>query len=157
MGQTLLDNQNSGAEDGHLPRIVRLEIQMDHVTVVLNQLQRRQEELHAATMTRFDELRDRIDRVQLETQKRFEQSRLEAQQRFDQTQQRFDQMHQEALRRYDVATERMVHFERYVIDRLDRHDHNTTNRIDKLTYWIAGLALTNLATVVGMFIRLSGH
>jgi hypothetical protein len=72
MNQTSLDSQSGNTQDGHLARIVRLETQMDNVTTVLVNLQRTQEQHYQYTLTRFDDLRDRVDKVHLHTLERLE-------------------------------------------------------------------------------------
>lgn len=72
MNPTSLDTQSGRPQDDHLARIVRLETNMDNVTSVLINLQRTQEQHFQYTLTRFDDLRDRIDQVQLHTLERIE-------------------------------------------------------------------------------------
>lgn len=61
MNPTSLDKQSGAADDGHIVRIVRLETQMDNVSIALTSLQRTVEQNHRESMTRFDDMRDRMD------------------------------------------------------------------------------------------------
>ncbi|MRW85025.1 hypothetical protein GJ698_13135 [Pseudoduganella sp. FT26W] len=143
MNSTSLDNQSSGIQDGHLVRIVRLETNMDNVTSILASLQRTEETHHQEMLMRFDELRDRIDDGRREAQARLEQARQEARIRLEQSEARYDQARQAALvARMDLHDQQAV-----------MRDQNLTNRIDKLTFWMAGLMITNVLTIAGLILR----
>ena len=68
MNPSSLDTQSGSTQDDHLARIVRLETNMDNVTTVLVNLQRTQEQHFQYTLTRLDDLRDRIDQVYVNSQ-----------------------------------------------------------------------------------------
>lgn len=41
-------------------------------------------------------------------------------------------------------------------DRLDKRIDHLGNRIDRLVFWVAGLTAANLATMVGLLLRVAG-
>ena len=96
MNPSSLDTQSGSTQDDHLARIVRLETNMDNVTTVLVNLQRTQEQHFQYTLTRLDELRDRIDQAHANTQG--EMNRL---------QDRIDQVHLHALERIERLQDRI--------------------------------------------------
>lgn len=134
MNQTSLDNPGGAADDGHIARIVRLETQMDNVTSALLSLQRAQEAQHQAMMAEFASLRDRIDDVRKETMARIDQSAATTTERFERVTERQDRR----------------------IDHLEQRIDHLSNRIDRLVFWMAGLMITNVVTVVGLILRVAG-
>ncbi|NYE62844.1 hypothetical protein FHW58_004066 [Duganella sp. 1224] len=139
MNPTSLDNHSGGGHDGHLARIVRLETDMNNVTGVLAALQRTQEQHFQYTLTRFDDLRDRIDQLYVNTQgqisglqSRIDQVYINTQGQISALQSRIDQVHLHTLERIERLQ-----------DRMDRH-----------TLWLIGLMLANITAIAGVYARM---
>ncbi|MYN27663.1 hypothetical protein [Duganella levis] len=181
MNQTSLDNPGGAADDGHIARIVRLETQMDNVTSALVSLQRAQEAHHQAMLAGFESLRDKLDELREDTNvrfdattQRFNRSLTETTERFDrslaETAERFDRSQAEAAARFERSQAAAVErFERSIdrqdkridylgnrIDHLESRIDYLSHRIDRLVYWMAGLMITNVVTVVGLLLRATG-
>ncbi|MYM33050.1 hypothetical protein GTP38_01640 [Duganella sp. FT94W] len=137
MNPSALDKPGGAADDDHIVRIVRLETQMDHVTGALLDLRRAQENLqrtqeahHQAMLAGFASLHDKLDDVQRYLIDRQDRVAERLDKRIDQVDNRIDQVNK----------------------RIDQ----VNNRIDRLVYWVAGLTITNLVTMVGLILRVSG-
>jgi exonuclease III len=104
MNPSSLDTQSGSTQDDHLARIVRLETNMDNVTTVLVNLQRTKEQHFQYTLTRLDDLRDRIDQAHANTQG--EMNRL---------QDRIDQVHLHALERIERLQDRIDRNTRWLV------------------------------------------
>jgi exonuclease VII large subunit len=152
MNQTSLDNPGGAADDGHIARIVRLETQMDNVTSALLSLQRAQEAQHQAMMAEFASLRDRIDDVRKETMARIDQSAAATAERFERL---LATTAQQTERSIDRQDQRIEH-QNNRFDQLSNRIDHLSNRIDRLVFWMAGLMITNVVTVVGLLLRVAG-
>lgn len=104
MNPSSLDTQSGSTQDDHLARIVRLETNMDNVATVLVNLQRTQEQHFQYTLTRLDDLRDRIDQAHANTQG--DMNRL---------QDRIDQVHLHALERIERLQDRIDRNTRWLV------------------------------------------
>lgn len=170
MNQTSLDNPGGAADDGHIARIVRLETQMDNVTSALVSLQRAQEAHHQAMLAGFESLRDKLDELREDTNVRFDATTQRFNRSLAETAERFDRSQAEAAARFERSQAAAVErFERSIdrqdkridylgnrIDHLESRIDYLSNRIDRLVYWMAGLMITNVVTVVGLLLRATG-
>lgn len=64
--------------------------------------------------------------------------------------------HQAMLAGFESLRDKLDDVQRDLIDRQDRAIERLDKRIDRLVYWVAGLTITNLATVVGLILRAAG-
>lgn len=64
--------------------------------------------------------------------------------------------HQAMLAGFESLRGKLDDVQRYLIDRQDRAVERLDKRIDRLVYWMAGLTITNLATMVGLILRVTG-
>ncbi|SHM87909.1 hypothetical protein SAMN05192549_10394 [Duganella sacchari] len=94
--------------------------------------------------------------VRLETQMENVTSVLSSLQHGQQALQRTQEQNQQAMMAQFVALrDRIDAVQQYTMDRLDRLDARTTERIDKLTFWMIGFTVSNLIAVLGIVVRLA--
>jgi DNA anti-recombination protein RmuC len=157
LNMTSLDKQSSVADDGHIPRIVRLETQMDHVTSILAALQRTQEEQHHSALARFEGLRDRIDQAHLQTLDRINEAQMQTLDRINEAQmQTLDRINEAQMHTLDRVNQAQGH----TLDRVNQAQMHTLDRIDRLqermdrhTRWLVGLMLANVTATAGILAR----
>jgi hypothetical protein len=71
--------------------------------------------------------------------------------------QRTQEMHHQAmLAGFESLRNKIDDVQRYLIDRQDRAVERLDKRIDRLVYWMAGLTITNLLTMIGLILRVAG-
>ncbi|SDG91081.1 MULTISPECIES: hypothetical protein [unclassified Duganella] len=71
--------------------------------------------------------------------------------------QRTQEMHHQAmLAGFESLRNKIDDVQRYLIDRQDRAEERLDKRIDRLVYWMAGLTITNLLTMIGLILRVAG-
>jgi hypothetical protein len=157
MNPTSLDTQSGSAQDDHLARIVRREIQMDNVTDVLVSLQRTQERHYQHTLTRFDDLRDRIDQLQLNTQgeinrlqDRIYHGQLNTQGQIERLQEWGDQGQLNLQEQINRLRDRIDQVHLDTRERIDR----LQEQMDKNVRWLIGLMLANITAVAGLYVRM---
>ena len=150
MNPSSLDTQSGSTQDDHLARIVRLETNMDNVTAVLVNLQRTQEQHFQYTLTRLDDLRDRIDQVYVNAQ---EQSNL-LQDRIDKahidTQGQISRLQDNMQGQINRLQDRIDQVHLHTLERIER----LQDRIDRNTRWLVGLMLANITAVAGLYVRM---
>lgn len=64
--------------------------------------------------------------------------------------------HQAMLAGFESLRDKIDDVQRYLIDRQDRAIERLDRRIDRLVYWMAGLTIANLGTMVGLILRAAG-
>lgn len=95
--------------------------------------------------------------VRLETQMDNVTSALTSLQRAQENLQRTQELHHQAmLAGFESLRDKIDDVQRYLIDRQDRAIERLDRRIDRLVYWMAGLTIANLGTMVGLILRAAG-
>lgn len=150
MNPSSLDTPSGSTQDDHLARIVRLETNMDNVTIVLVNLQRTQEQHFQYTLTRLDDLRDRIDQVHVSAQG---QSNL-LQDRIDKThidtQGQISRLQDNMQGQIDRLQDRIDQVHSHTLERIER----LQERMDRNTCGLVGLMLANITAVAGLYVRM---
>ncbi|MBV7539175.1 hypothetical protein KW842_25735 [Duganella sp. sic0402] len=107
MNPTSLDKQSGAADDGNIVRIVRLETQMDNVSIALTSLQRTVEQNHRESMMRFDDMRGHMEALHQKSMDRM------------------DGIHQKSMDRMDglhqKSTDRMDSYVRWMVGIMVAH------------------------------------
>lgn len=102
--------------------------------------------------------------VRLETQMDNVTSALVALQRAQENLQRTQEAHYQAMQadfaslrdKLDDVQRHLTERQDRITDRLDKRIDHLGNRIDRLVFWVAGLTVANLATMVGLLLRVAG-
>jgi hypothetical protein len=148
-------------QDDHLARIVRLETNMDNVTSVLVNLQRTQEQHFQYTLTRLDDLRDRIDQVYVNAQEqsnllqdRIDKAHIDTQGQIsrlqDSTQGQISRLQDNMQGQINRLQDRIDQVHLHTLERIER----LQDRIDRNTRWLVGLMLANITAVAGLYVRM---
>jgi len=161
MNPSSLDTQSGSTQDDHLARIVRLETNMDNVTTVLVNLQRTQEQHFQYTLTRLDDLRDRIDQVHVSAQgqsnllqDRIDKTHIDTQGQIsrlqDSTQGQISRLQDNMQGQINRLQDRIDQVHLHTLERIER----LQDRIDRNTRWLVGLMLANITAVAGLYVRM---
>ena len=161
MNPSSLDTQSGSTQDDHLARIVRLETNMDNVTTVLVNLQRTQEQHFQYTLTRLDDLRDRIDQVYVNAQEqsnllqdRIDKAHIDTQGQIsrlqDSTQGQISRLQDNMQGQINRLQDRIDQVHLHTLERIER----LQDRIDRNTRWLVGLMLVNITAVAGLYVRM---
>jgi hypothetical protein len=161
MNPSSLDTQSGSTQDDHLARIVRLETNMDNVTAVLVNLQRTQEQHFQYTLTRLDDLRDRIDQVYVNAQEqsnllqdRIDKAHIDTQGQIsrlqDSTQGQISRLQDNMQGQINRLQDRIDQVHLHTLERIER----LQDRIDRNTRWLVGLMLANITAVAGLYVRM---
>jgi hypothetical protein len=161
MNPSSLDTQSGSTQDDHLARIVRLETNMDNVTSVLVNLQRTQEQHFQYTLTRLDDLRDRIDQVYVNAQEqsnllqdRIDKAHIDTQGQIsrlqDSTQGQISRLQDNMQGQINRLQDRIDQVHLHTLERIER----LQDRIDRNTRWLVGLMLANITAVAGLYVRM---
>jgi gas vesicle protein len=160
MNPTSLDTQSGSAQDDHLARIVRRETQMDNVTfwsACFDDLRDRIDQLQLNTQGEINRLQDQIAKGQLATQGQLE--RLQG--RIDQGQLNMQGQMERLQKRDDQGQLNLQDQINRLRDRIDQVHLDTRERIDRLqeqmdknVRWLIGLMLANITAVAGLYVRM---
>jgi DNA anti-recombination protein RmuC len=161
MNPTSLDKQSGAADDGHIVRIVRLETQMDNVSIALTSLQRTVEQNHRESMMRFDDMREHMEALHQKSIDRMDEIHQKSTDRMDGIHQksidRMDEIHQKSADRMDgihqKSIDRMDEIHQKSTERMDGIHQKSTDRMDSYVRWMVGIMVAHIIATAGILVR----